>query len=168
MKPSGSKWILPAVLAVCAFAADYYSKSWANSALTIGNSLPFLPGFLRFTLTRNTGGAFGIGRGNALFMTVLAISIVLGIVFWFWKREHSDDPPTGLERSGVALIISAALGNLFDRFTRGEVTDFLEFTFIDFPIFNVADALIDLGAFLVVLGALSVKKKAEPQKEAVD
>lgn len=166
MSQKGSKWILPAVLSLSAFAADFASKAWANQNLQLGNSVIFIPGFMRFTLARNTGGAWSIGRDNPLFMTILASSIVLGLSFWLWKREQSDSPPGNLERSGIALIMGGAVGNLFDRFTRGEVTDFLDFAFMQFPIFNVADSLIDIGAGLIVISALFLQSKPEAPKDS--
>jgi signal peptidase II len=141
------------------------AKAWANSHLSYGHSESFLPGLLRFTLTRNPGAAFGIGKGQRWLMTLLASSIVIGIVLWMFNREKSDSPPNALERCGVGVIIGGALGNLFDRLTRGEVTDFLEFSFIDFPVFNVADALIDVGAGLVIIGAFAVSKAQQANSE---
>ncbi|MBX9720119.1 MAG: signal peptidase II [Candidatus Obscuribacterales bacterium] len=158
MKPVFHKWLVPGLLSAATLAGDFCAKSWANANLHYGDSSIFIPGLLRLTLTRNTGGAFGIGRGHGIMMALLASSIVLGIIIWMWKREKSSAPPTQLERCGVGLIIGGALGNLFDRITRGEVTDFLEFSFIDFPVFNVADALIDVGAGLVIIGALAFSK----------
>ncbi len=158
MKPALSNWIGPALLSCTALSADFCAKAWANANLHYGLSEAFWPGVLRLTLTRNTGGAFGIGRGHGILMALLAVTIILSIIIWMYKREHSSTPPNTLERFGVGLIIGGALGNLLDRITRGEVTDFLDFSFIDFPVFNVADALIDIGAGLVILGAIAYKK----------
>lgn len=156
-----NKWFIPILLSVSCFCLDFFSKLWANSHLHYGDSQIFLPGFLRFTLTRNTGGAFGILRAHPLIMTFLAFSVICAIVIWMLQRDKSENPPNGWERCGVGIIIGSALGNLYDRLTRGEVTDFLEFTFMDFPVFNLADALIDLGAGLVIIGALTYGKVKE-------
>lgn len=156
------KWISPVLLACFAFLSDLISKLWANKNLCLGESKEFVPGLLQLTLTRNTGGAFGIGKGHGLFMTFLASSIVIALLFWLYKKEKSESPPHALERCGIAIIIGAALGNLFDRLTRGEVTDFLQFAFIDFPVFNVSDALIDVGAALVIVSALFCSAKSKP------
>jgi len=141
------------------------AKAWANSHLRYGHSESFVPGLLRLTLTRNPGAAFGIGKSQRWLMTLLASSIVIGIILWMFNREKSDSPPNALERCGVGVIIGGALGNLFDRLTRSEVTDFLEFSFIDFPVFNVADALIDVGAALVIIGAFAVSKAQQRKLE---
>lgn len=165
LQSTARKWLIPGLLAAGTFFSDLFSKIWANSSLHYGQSEVFLPGIMRLTLTRNTGGAFGIGRGNSALITFLACTIVALIIAWILKRERSENPPNGLERAGIGMIVAGAIGNLFDRISHGDVTDFLEFTFIDFPVFNVADALIDVGAFLVILGAAVIHKAqdaAEP------
>lgn len=168
MKPFPVKWLLPGLLGFSTLFADYFSKAWANSHLQYGQARDFLPGLLRFTLTRNPGAAFGIGRRQGFLMTILACTIVAGIIIWMCKKENSDSPPNGLERCGIAIIVGGALGNLFDRLTRAEVTDFLEFSFIDFPVFNLADALIDLGAGLVIIGAFAYSKSKEQADKVQD
>ncbi len=151
---------MPGFFLISSFVADYASKAWANSHLHRGESVEFIPHILRLTLTRNTGAAFGIGRENGAVMTTLAVVIVASICAWMLKREFSqNNKPVALERCGIAFILGGALGNLFDRFSRGEVTDFIEFGFIDFPVFNMADALIDLGAGLLIIAAFFSKER---------
>ena len=159
------RWLLPCILLAAALALDYLSKTWVRANLDYGQTQQFLPGLINLTRSVNTGGAFGIGRGNGILMTCLASAIVLAIVFWSIQRERSKSPLNTLERCGIATIIGGALGNLLDRITRGEVTDFLEFAFIQFPIFNVADALIDVGAGLVIIGTLAFSKNTSTESE---
>jgi signal peptidase II len=101
-------------------------------------------------------------------MTALACAILLAIIVWMFKKENSDSPPNKLERCGVGIIVGGALGNLLDRLMHGEVTDFLEFGFIDFPVFNVADALIDVGAALVIIGSFLYSARSERDKKRED
>ena len=67
-----------------------------------------------------------------------------------------------IDRWGIILICAGALGNLYDRAFVGSVTDYLEFLFMDFPIFNFADALVDIGCLLIAFSVffLPEKKKA--------
>jgi signal peptidase II len=160
------KWFIPGTLALAALLADFCSKIWANTNLQYGQQQQFLPGLLHLTLTRNSGSAFGLGKGHSTLMAVLASAIILTIIAWTVKRERSDSPLNGLERSGVAIIIGGAIGNLIDRLMHGEVTDFLDFSFIDFPVFNVADALIDIGAALVIIGALMLNQRNDAAEDA--
>lgn len=154
-------WLLPLILLASSFLLDLSSKNWVRANLEFGHGQSFIPGILNLIRTTNTGGAFGIGRGHAELMTILAAAIVLAIGAWAFHRERSASPLNALERCGIGTILGGALGNLFDRMVRGEVTDFLEFAFFQFPVFNVADVLIDVGAGLVILGALSVPQKSD-------
>jgi len=145
---ASSKLTIPIVTAVC-LAADQSIKSWARNHLTPGHVQPFIPGFLQFNLTTNTGGAFGIGRDLSWLMTTLAVLLTIAIISWIAKRQRSQFPPYAVESIGLAMVLGGALGNLCDRFTVGRVTDFLEFAFFSFPVFNVADMAIDLGIVLI-------------------
>ena len=112
-------------------------------------------------LTTNTGAAFSLGAGNGYLMTSLATLVTLFLVAWMLRREA--ELVSNLERTGLGLLFGGACGNLFDRFTQGRVTDFLDFTFMDFPIFNTADMFIDVGIALILLSML-LERKASKQK----
>ncbi|MDZ4835291.1 MAG: signal peptidase II [Candidatus Melainabacteria bacterium] len=132
------------VLMICV-GADQLSKRWALTNLTHGIPEPFIPGFIRFTLTANPGAAFSIGSQNGQIMGVVATVLSLVILAWVVKRTLSNAPLPVVEQIGMGCLLGGAVGNLIDRYTRGQVTDFLEFAFVSFPVFNVADALIDVG-----------------------
>ncbi|MBY0545743.1 MAG: signal peptidase II [Candidatus Obscuribacterales bacterium] len=144
---------------VIVFATDHFTKVLANESLAHGRSEPFLPGILQLTLTRNTGVAFGIGQGHALVTTLIGCTIFVCILGWIFWREKSDEPLRPLELSGCGCVLGGALGNIVDRVTHGYVTDFLEFAFISFPVFNVADVMIDVGAGLIIIAALLTSKR---------
>lgn len=141
------------------FGADYFSKVLANENLSRGTSQPFIPGLLQLTLTRNTGVAFGIGQGHALITTLIGCTIFACILGWICWREKSSEPLLPLELTGCGCVLGGALGNIIDRVSHGHVTDFLEFTFVSFPVFNVADVMIDVGAGLIIMSALLAPKR---------
>ncbi len=143
-----SRLTVPVITVFC-LTADQSLKSWARANLTPGNVQPFVPGILQLNLTTNTGGAFGIGRDLSWLMATLAVLLTVAICLWVAKRENSLVPPHAMERVGLALVLGGALGNLWDRFTIGRVTDFIEFAFVSFPVFNVADMAIDVGIVLI-------------------
>lgn len=161
MSTLAKRWSPPLVLGAIAFSLDFISKSWVRGNLEYGQSQTFIPGFLNLLRTVNSGGAFGIGKGHGITMALLASSIVLAILAWAIFRERSQSPLSALERCGVGVIIGAALGNLFDRVTQNQVTDFLDFAFMQFPVFNVADVLIDVGAALIIIGSLRSSNSQE-------
>lgn len=162
------RWLQTGALFATTVLADFFTKYWANTHLSYHSPQDFIPGLLRLTLTRNTGGAFGIGKENAALMAFLASGIFLSLLFWLVKKERSANPPSNWERNGLALILGGALGNIIDRFFHGEVTDFLEFTFISFPVFNLADVMIDVGAAFVIIATLKSKPANEPPANSND
>lgn len=151
-------WLV-AITVVLVVALDAAAKFWALNVLQMGDTKPFVPGFLQFTLTTNTGGAFGIGRQFKELMTLLPMLICAALVYWIWHRDRSGQPLSKLEQVGFGLVIGGALGNIIDRVARGRVTDFLEFSFVSFPVFNVADALIDVGIALLIFSSFGRPKQ---------
>ena len=151
--------VMAAIVGLSCFILDQVSKSWAFKHLTplTLSSLaykPFIPGLLHLTLVTNTGGAFGFGCGNNTALALLAAAIMTGVFIWVWQREKSGRYLNALQWCGVGFLAGGALGNLWDRLTLGYVIDFLDFAFINFPVFNLSDVFVDIGIGLIVLGSL--------------
>jgi len=159
-------WIL-SILLPSIFALDFVTKRWALEALAGGRQIQVIPGFMPFTLAFNQGAAFGleIGSNPRYFfipVTVLALLLLVGL---YWKAEPGDR----LRHLSLALVISGAVGNLYDRvrWTRG-VVDFIgpaNLGFTHFPIFNVADIAISCGAVLLAI-SFWMEERREAQAEA--
>ncbi len=147
--------------AAAAFALDRLTKSWALSNLQLHNSQPFIEGFLRLTLTTNTGAAFSLGANNATFMTITAVVLTLALTVWLGSRIARGHAIPVIELIGLSCIIGGSLGNLTDRFSQGHVTDFLEFAFFSFPVFNVADTFINIGLGLVLIGRIGKGEESD-------
>jgi signal peptidase II len=142
-------------LAVAVVVIDQLSKQWALSRLGDGSFVEVI-GSLRFRLTFNTGTAFSLGDDLQLgpFIAVLA----LAVVGWLLWSGHSDTKGGAI---AAGLVAGGAIGNLIDRAFRsgpwGEETGFMGGAVVDFidaqwwPVFNVADAAIVIGAILLVL-----------------
>ena len=88
----------------------------------------------------------GITFGTWLFVLVFAVLTVLILVEYFWKRM----PFTTFERWCIAAIYGGGLGNMIDRVRMGYVVDMIQTTFMDFPVFNVADCFITCGCILLI------------------
>ncbi len=140
--------------------SDQLSKSWVRLNLSHQPSHPLIPGILHFTLTTNTGSAFSLAPGNNLLFICLVTGLITLILIWIVRREKETPPPEFTERLGMRLLLGGALGNLLDRLTLGQVTDFLDLEFISFPVFNLADVCIDLGVALIVI-ATFIKKRGK-------
>ena len=143
---------LVASVALTVLVADQLTKHWALDALAAG---PVdVIGSLRFNLLFNTGTAFSMGSGKGLgpWISVLAIGVVVGLSLGFTSRFR-------LGAAAAGLIAGGAVGNLADRAFRGD-DGFLGGAVIDFvdlqwwPVFNVADAAICVGAALLVLASM--------------
>ena len=136
-------------LALALVAADRLSKDWAAANLYAGVAELDL-GPVNLTLVHNTGAAFGIGEGSTYVFIAIAACIVTLIVAWLaGVKWHSK-----LEVFSLALVAAGGVGNLIDRVQWGYVVDFIEFTFIDFPVFNVADVCVTCGVALFIIAIL--------------
>jgi signal peptidase II len=132
--------------------------------MRIGESLPALDGVLRFTYIKNPGGAFGILDGSQL---VLIIGSFVAVAAVLWMLLAS--PPSRLTVLGCGLILGGAAGNLFDRLTAGEVTDYLDLQFWpleQWPIFNAADTAIVVGVAALLISTLLPQGSPETQSES--
>lgn len=164
------RWITPAVTALC-FACDLSSKQWARQTLIQGMPHPFIEGLIHFRLTANTGAAFSMGYGHASLMTGVAVLMTTVLVVWTVLRERKEKNLPLLDRIGAGCILGGAAGNLFDRFARGRVTDFIQFSFMPFPTFNVADSFIDIGIGLLLIQTLKSERpnqKSDKPPESTD
>lgn len=140
-----------AVSAALSLSLDRLSKTLALQYLEMHQTRPFLPGLLSFHLTANTGAAFSLGQDNKPLVLAVAATITVSLIAWTISRILRAASAKPLERIGAGVLIGGAMGNLLDRLIRGSVTDFLNFDFISFPIFNVADMMIDLGICLICI-----------------
>lgn len=157
-QPNALPWLrLSAVFIIL----DQLSKWWALAALQpAGVSHPVIPGLLNWTLTFNPGAAFSFlgqaGGWQRWFFVALAIVISVVLVVWL-ARTSRRDWRTALP---LALIIGGAIGNLIDRLRASAVTDFIDVYFRDwhYPIFNVADCGVTVGAVMLVAFGLFAGK----------
>lgn len=142
---------------------DQASKWLAVASLPYEVRVPFLPGFWNWHLTHNRGAAFSLfadaGGWQHGFFVALAtlISVVLAVAL---RRIARDDWRNALP---FALIVAGALGNLVDRLRFGYVIDFVEWYVGEFhwPVFNIADSCIVVGAVLMVLYSILHKEEAD-------
>ena len=164
-KPSSTAIATALLTVATAFALDRLSKSWALSHLQLHQSQPFIDGFLRLTLTTNTGAAFSLGANNGSFMTITAVVLTLALLCWLGSRIVRGQSVPIIELIGLCCIIGGSLGNLADRFAQGHVTDFLEFAFFSFPVFNVADTFINIGLGLVLIARIGKSDAGEDKDD---
>lgn len=110
-------------------------------------------GLIDIRLVHNTGGAWGIFSNSTFMLGLFSVVVCGGLGAFFLATAKSSTMPQAV---AFALIVAGGFGNAIDRFTQGFVTDFIEFSFFDFPVFNVADIGVTCGfAFLIIAMLLS-------------
>lgn len=140
--------------AAAVVAVDQLTKTWALR--TLGDEPIHVIGTLQLNLSFNTGAAFGLGKGLAPLFMVGAIAVLVAVIGF--GRSAATTPAAVV---ALGLVVGGALGNLADRFLRdhgGAVVDFLDLQW--WPIFNVADVAITLGAALLILSGFSTEARA--------
>jgi signal peptidase II len=142
-------------LALAVFVLDQGLKALVEGSMRPGESVPVIPGFLSITHVRNTGGAFGILGGSPLVLLIGSV-VAVGIVLWMLLSGQRSK----LATLGCGLILGGAAGNLLDRLTTGEVTDYVHFSF--WYVFNAADAAITVGVAILLLAALQPGSDDQP------
>jgi signal peptidase II len=146
-----SAWRLPVVIAVGVVVVDQLTKHWAVTSLGPDRVIEVI-WTLQLNLAFNNGMAFGQGRGLG---PVIGLVATLVIVFLLVSLRNES---SRMSMIGMGLLIGGAAGNLIDRLFRGEawlngaVVDFIDFQ--RFPIFNVADMAVNVGAALLILSSI--------------
>ena len=149
-----TRLLFPLALAAAVFIVDQAIKSVVEGSMRVGESITLVPGFLSLTYIKNDGGAFGILGGSQMVLLVGSTVAVL-VVLWMLLSGR----PSKLTMLGCGLILGGAAGNLLDRLTSGEVTDYVHFSF--WYIFNAADAAIVVGVGLLLLSALRPERAGQ-------
>lgn len=128
---------------------DQLTKYIARSSLASGD-IELIPGVLELHLLYNTGAAFSILTGKtALFYVVTPV--LCAIILYFFFRLPFEKKYLGLSFC-LSTLTAGAVGNYIDRLAAGQVTDFIYFSLINFPIFNVADIYVTLSVvFLLII-----------------
>jgi signal peptidase II len=149
------------LLMAAAVLADQMTKAVALSLLSQGSPIPVLPSF-NLTLGFNEGASFGmmgdIMAGKPFVMATLTGALTFALAVIALRARHP------VERSGFALVVGGAIGNIIDRLRQGAVTDFIDLYWRDWhwPTFNVADIAITVGAVMILVASLPVRRRKEP------
>ncbi|MCL1798433.1 MAG: signal peptidase II [Eggerthellaceae bacterium] len=131
-------------------ALDRLTKGYFDGAYGLGQVIAEpVRGLFRFVLVRNTGAAWGILDESTQLLGVVSLFVVTFVVGYFIVASKRVGT---LETVALALVAAGGTGNAIDRLAVGYVVDFIEFAFIDFPVFNVADIGVTCGFALFALG----------------
>ncbi len=163
-----------AFFAALLIVVDQLTKFWAASTFPLGSIGRYIGLGFYFTYVQNTGAAFGIFQGiniplgsfilnGTRLLGLLSATVSLFIFIYLWR--HRKTMPL-LQQSALTLILAGALGNMIDRFRLSYVIDFIHFntSFLNFPVFNVADSCVVIGAGLLIISSLFGHPKPQHSK----
>ena len=142
---------------------DQLTKYLAVEYLRPIGSFPLWKDVLHLTYAENRGAAFGMLADNRwvfMWVSTIALSVLL-VYFYFFAKRY-----TYLGSVALGMIVSGGIGNMIDRIALGYVIDFIDFTLINFAIFNFADSIVCVGAGLLVLSILLEPQKKEPKDDS--
>src|SRR6202050_4628040 len=144
-------------LALIVVLLDRWSKRLVSAHITLYSNIQIIPGFFRLTHTENTGAAFSLfadspSHWKTTMLIAFSLAAMIVVSTLLWKQTRAGTVP-GI---ALSLILGGAVGNLWDRLARGRVVDFLLFYVKQYqwPVFNLADSAIVVGAGLLVIEIL--------------
>ena len=157
-------YALAVICAVIFLIADQLSKLYILNHFALGQSEPFIKGVIDFTFIYNKGGAWGLMNGHTWLLLGMTIIIMIVCVALLIKNGFRNK----LLFWAISLILSGGIGNMIDRILRsGRVVDFIHLHFMpEFPVFNIADCAVCIGAgLLLVYFVLDIIKDRNTQKQ---
>ena len=139
--------IIWSILAVLIIVLDRITKYLVVSNIALGESITVIPKLFDFTYVKNTGAAFSVLSNATWLLSIISVVFSILILVYFIVKK----PKYKLLRVSLLLIFAGAVGNAIDRIALGYVIDFIQTTFMEFPVFNVADIAITCGAVLLIV-----------------
>ena len=154
---AGRCFAAPAVFAALV-ALDLLTKIWAAETLR-EKPLVLIDGVFELRYLENRGAAFGLLQNQRTFFLILTVVFIAAMVY-VYVRIPGDRKYFPL-RALTVVVSAGAFGNFYDRLTLSYVRDFLYFSLIDFPIFNVADIYVTCSAFVFFILIVLVYKEED-------
>jgi signal peptidase II len=140
-----ARWAEIVLVAAAVVVVDQWIKTLVARHLPVAASVPVIPGVVSLTHVHNRGIAFGLFSGVPPYVTMGVALTLLAALFYNRGRWHAER----VVGAGIALIAGGAIGNMLDRLRLGYVVDYVDLHV--WPVFNVADAAIVVGAAILVV-----------------
>lgn len=161
-KLSIKKYVLLSAVIVIGIVLDQVSKILTVNLIPFRESIPIIKNFFSLTHIVNYGAAWGmLDNARWVFISISTVAIIAMLIYLYLGFAQNT-----LYEVSLAIIISGGIGNMIDRLGRGYVVDMLSADFIDFPVFNVADSFVCVGAGMLILALiLDIVKESKAAKE---
>ena len=144
------------LFAALVVVADQVTKYLTVANIELYADVPFIPGLLQLTYVRNTGAAFSSFEGQQWLFALIFVVFTGMLLYEYFKKPMGF---TTFERWCIAAIYGGGLGNMIDRVRFGYVVDMIETTFMEFPVFNVADCFITCGCIALMVHLILFNKE---------
>ena len=154
--PVLSKYTGLLVVTFSVILLDRITKLYFSDLLSYGDSLPIIRNVLHMTLVHNTGIAFGLFKDQGIVFIVIPVIAVILLLFNIYYYRHNEEALSRTYLVAFSLILGGAIGNLIDRIVYGYVIDFIDFRV--WPVFNIADSAITIGAVIIVFQCFKFSK----------
>lgn len=147
---------------------DQLTKYFAVVHLQSVRTHPLIEGVFHLTYVENPGAGFGIFADFTWLLSLCSAAVAVALIGYVLVKK----PKHPLILCALTFLTGGAIGNLIDRVRLGYVVDFLDFTWINFPVFNVADCFVTVGAILLAIhivffaeDSANVKKQADTEEK---
>ncbi len=137
------------MLFACLTAIDQITKIFARKALIDNKTINIIKNVFVLNLVKNRGSAWGMFSGKINFLLIVTVAFTAILIVLYIKMVKYDKYRILIFID--AVMIAGAVGNLIDRIVFGYVTDFFDFTLINFPVFNFADICITVSAAVLII-----------------
>lgn len=158
-KNKGLLLLTDSLLLVVLIILDQLSKYFAVLYLKDKPSIKIIDGVFELFYLENKGAAFGMMQGQKVFFVIIAVVILAAIIYVLLKTPNQKKYIK--LHIVLVMIASGAIGNMIDRIRLDYVVDFLYFSLINFPVFNVADIYVTVAAVLICVLLLFIYKESD-------
>jgi signal peptidase II len=160
-KQAPLEYVIYSVIILVGIFLDQLTKLLTANLMDLYESIPIIKDVIHITYVQNTGAAFGMMKDSRWLFMIVSTVMIIGLSLYLYLG-HAESRLYGIS---IAMIVSGGIGNMIDRIALGYVVDMIDFTLIDFAVFNGADSFVCVGAGLLILALiLDIIKETKEKK----
>ena len=156
------EYIIYSAVIIVGIFLDQLTKFLTSSFMELYESIPIIKDVIHITYIQNTGAAFGMMKDSRWVFMIVSTVMIIALSLYLYLG-HAESRIYGIS---LAMIVSGGIGNMIDRIALGYVVDMIDFTLIDFAVFNGADSFVCVGAGLLILALILDIIKESKEKKA--
>ena len=158
------RFLLYAAALLVMIVGDQALKGWTVSHLELGESTPFIPAIMQLTRVHNYGAAWSSLSGKTVLLIAVTAVMMIAVAVLLLRRVVRQ--PLGV--AACLLILGGGIGNIIDRIRLGYVVDMFDLLLFSYPVFNLADCFVVVGAILGAVYYLWIYEKFDARKKSND